>query len=184
MEFAGVKLNASRVRSMERIVCALLDIMREEKFDDVTVTAICEASGVTRRTFYRIFQSKESVIESRFDMMFLELTQNFDFAECSVKDVIKFCFDYFNRERAFAAVFKDAGLYDVIRQKIKEYIKIAYDYTLYNASSFEPAYSEFYHNFMAVGIMSLVKTWVEDNFKQPVKTMAILAQRLLSGVIA
>ena len=40
MEFAGVKLNASRVRSMERIVCALLDIMREEKFDDVTVTAI------------------------------------------------------------------------------------------------------------------------------------------------
>ena len=33
-------------------------LMSEKKFDDITVADICDASAVSRRSFYRYFQDK------------------------------------------------------------------------------------------------------------------------------
>lgn len=41
---------------------ALLDLLRDRQFSDVTITELCEAAGVSRPTFYRHFDAMEDVL--------------------------------------------------------------------------------------------------------------------------
>lgn len=183
-EFFGVKVNAGRMRSMVKIVNAMLELLKTKKYDGVSVTEVCEAAGVTRKTFYRHFEAKQAVIEAALDTMFFAMTKAFDFAETKSREIMLFAFEYLEKDRLLANVFLDCGLLDVISSKVIEYVEMAFDDTLHNVASFEPALAEYYHKFIADGMISLVRTWVADGFKQSAKTMAALTERLLSGVIS
>lgn len=182
-EFFGVKVNAGRMRSMVKIMNATLELLKTKSYDGVRVTDVCEAAEVTRKTFYRHFESKQAVIEASLDTMFFAITRQFDFNETPPRAIILYAFEYLNTDHALAPVFTDISLLPVVADKITEYVEMIYDDTLHNATSFEPALAEYYHRFIAVGIMSLVRAWVAGGFKQPPKTMATLTERLLSGVL-
>ncbi len=182
--FFGVKINAGRMRSMVRIMSAMLELLGEKPYDSISVTEICERSKVTRKTFYRHYESKQDVIEGSLDTMFLAITKQFDLADTKPRAVMLFAYEYLEKDRSLAAIFKDKALFQVVSDKITEYVEMVYDDTLHNATSFEPALAEYYHEFIAVGIFSLVRTWICDGFKQPPKVMSALTERLLSGVIS
>lgn len=44
------------------MIDALIDLMKKDKFKDITVTQIAQEAGVARKTFYLNFNSKESII--------------------------------------------------------------------------------------------------------------------------
>lgn len=168
---------------MTKLVNAILALMRDRRYDEISVTEICEAAEVTRKTFYAHFDCKRDLIECALDLMFLELTQRFDFGEEKAIDIIKYAFDYLNASRDLAHAFADPSLFEIFAEKINGYIEIVFDDVLYNAASFETAFAEYYHAFMAVGIVELVKKWVVGGYKQSPKIMASLTKRLLSGVM-
>ncbi|MBQ8926485.1 MAG: TetR/AcrR family transcriptional regulator [Clostridia bacterium] len=45
-----------------------MELFRNRGFDNVTVKEICEASGVPRRSFYALFENKDQLILSYFDL--------------------------------------------------------------------------------------------------------------------
>ena len=182
-ELLGIKINSTRVKSMQDIVRSTFELMKQKPYRDITVKEICDGAAVTRRTFYRIFQSKEAVIEGRFDMMFWQLKQTLELSNTNARNVIRYCFDYFNKERDYAAVFVERDLEHTITAKLMEFVDIAYADSLYISASFEPTYAEYYHAFIASGIIAVMRIWVASGFKHPVHNMTVLAGRLLSGVI-
>ena len=46
---------------------ALLGLMRDVEFDKISVVEICEAAGITRRIFYRLFETKYDCLISAID---------------------------------------------------------------------------------------------------------------------
>ena len=52
--------------SKQRIEGALLHLMAEKPFRDITVQELVMVAGVSRRTFHRNYSAKEEVIEQRF----------------------------------------------------------------------------------------------------------------------
>lgn len=178
------KFNAGRVRSMNKIATALLELIREGAYESVTVTEICNRANVARKTFYRSFESKDAVIVYRLENMFAELAAKYDFAEAESRELLLFCFEYLEKDRMFAAMFTDSGLYELLIGNVMAFVQIAYDNTLHNSASFEPAYAEYYYRFIAVGFISLVHTWIESGFKQSAASLVALSRRLLSGVLA
>ncbi|MCH5160798.1 MAG: TetR family transcriptional regulator [Clostridiales bacterium] len=179
----GTKINAAREKSMMNIIRATLELLKTKPFRDITVQEICDSAHVTRRTFYRIFDSKEKVIEVRFDMMFYHLKQALEISKTNARSVIRFCFEYFSKERDFASVFVERDLEHTITAKIVEYVEVAYSDSLYYSVSFEPAYADYYFSFVASGIIAIMRIWIANGFKHPVHTMTVLTGRLLSGVI-
>lgn len=65
------KREAQRLQTKERLQQSALDLFRKDGFGPTTVTQIAEAAGVTERTFFRYFPSKEAVLfqdyESRLE---------------------------------------------------------------------------------------------------------------------
>lgn len=46
---------------------ALLRLLETERYEDISVSQLCQASGYSRQTFYTLFQSKENVLRCRID---------------------------------------------------------------------------------------------------------------------
>jgi mycofactocin system transcriptional regulator len=63
-EIRSGRPRATSRRALERIA---LDLFHEQGFDATTVEQISERAGVSRRTFFRYFDSKTAVLWSEFD---------------------------------------------------------------------------------------------------------------------
>ena len=54
--------NKTALTSQRQIAEALLRLLDERPYGDISVSAICKQADVSRQTFYSLFQSKENVI--------------------------------------------------------------------------------------------------------------------------
>ncbi len=54
--------NPIALRSKEWLVTALLELMQQKPFQDISISEIAAKADLSRRTFYRSFSSKEEVI--------------------------------------------------------------------------------------------------------------------------
>ncbi|MCD8308073.1 MAG: TetR family transcriptional regulator [Clostridia bacterium] len=57
----------AKARTQSYIGDALISLMKERDYADITICELCEKAGVSRSTFYRSFTDKESVMASYLD---------------------------------------------------------------------------------------------------------------------
>lgn len=67
------------------ITDALLILMKQKNYKDITVTEICEKAGVTRMSFYRSFKTKDDILKKWFETVSRRylVGEDFDFNNVS-----------------------------------------------------------------------------------------------------
>ena len=45
----------------------LLSVMQDKPYSEITVSSLCEQTDLSRKTFYRLFESKQDVLDSLID---------------------------------------------------------------------------------------------------------------------
>lgn len=88
--------NPTALRSQQWLSQALLSLMEEKQYTDISVKDICKRSDLSRQTFYQMFDSKEELIRYTIQEKFLPLKKlpkhaNFSemseyFIECTAKN--------------------------------------------------------------------------------------------------
>lgn len=68
------------MRSTRALGAALVELMLEERFEDITVQHILDRAGVGRSTFYAHFRNKGDVLHSSYERMFGWLEHELDAA--------------------------------------------------------------------------------------------------------
>ncbi|MBD5131180.1 MAG: TetR/AcrR family transcriptional regulator [Clostridiales bacterium] len=178
-----VKINAGRARSMDLITAALFELLGERAFAEISITEICEKAGVARKTFYRNFDSKLSIVEKLVDRVFYEFLQKYDLKTSGARAIYKYWFEYILCAREFSVIFFDPDLYAFISRKIIEFVQIELSETLHNAAAFDPMLDGYYLNFVAAGIASIMREWMKNDCKTPVKTMVALTDKLIGNLL-
>ena len=54
--------NKTAIASQEQISSALLSLMETKPYADINICELCREAGISRQTFYTLFQSKDNVI--------------------------------------------------------------------------------------------------------------------------
>ena len=67
--------NPSAVRSRQEISTALLKLMQEHPYDEISVKQIIMETSLARKTFYLNFRSKDDVLESILNELIREYTE-------------------------------------------------------------------------------------------------------------
>ena len=57
---------------------ALMALMREKKFEKISVGEICQRAGVSRMTYYRSYNNKEDILLQHLDECFAAFLEGLD----------------------------------------------------------------------------------------------------------
>ena len=60
------------LQSKDWLMQALFELMQKQSYDSITITKLCQKADLSRRTFYRLFNSKDDVLNEKLYLLTLE----------------------------------------------------------------------------------------------------------------
>lgn len=170
----------ANARTQRLIIKALIRLMREKQFSDITVTDIVSRAGVARASYYRNFSSKEEVIERAGRIIIDDFRQKAMAAENSVLDyeIILHLFRYFRAYRQTMLILHKAGFTSMYQRLFDECLEIIADDAL--AGDIYRYCMPFYSG----AVFAVFIRWLEEGMKEPPEEVARLFHAMITGAVA
>ena len=98
-------------RSRQRMVTALLSVMKQYNYKEITVTQITQEAQLSRKTFYRLFSDKDAILTLCFENLFHQC-----FAKIKLQnvqhywDVVQIYFDFWEEQKGLLFLFQQNNL--------------------------------------------------------------------------
>lgn len=160
-------------RSQEKLQIALAQHLQSKTIDEITIGELTRTAGVSRQTFYSNFDSKQSILLNRIEVLFektwvktealiqSEVIGREEFVEVSVKNLLEEC----DKDRTLmrAAFTGQAGiqclslLKTLISKLISERILFQFNH------NFDAGQLDTISDFFAGGIIGTVQGWLLDD---------------------
>ncbi|MDR1630383.1 MAG: TetR/AcrR family transcriptional regulator [Oscillospiraceae bacterium] len=169
--------NPIALQSREWLTDALLSLMEEKAFKNISITEIAEKADLSRRTFYRIFETKEDVLINYTEQLYDEFLQLLNReTDRRFTVTVRLYFEFWYRHKHFLGLLKQSEmllfmmnqytrLFPKIFQMLKGNHPLAHNE---EALSYAMAFS-------AGGLLSILLKWAEDGMdKTPEEIMKIM----------
>ena len=172
--------SAARQRKLEE---GLLNAMKVKRYEEISVSDLCEHMQIPRKSFYRYFDSKDGALYALIDhtlMEFESFSEPYQPGEprSLQRDLERF-FLFWVRRKALLDALARSGMSGVL---IERSISHALSETVM-PKRFLPKDSQEIRRhivmFGVCGLMSMVLSWHHDGYRQTPQTMAQIASRLL-----
>ena len=176
--------SAARQRQLEQ---GLLAAMSKRRYEEITVSDLCQELGIPRKSFYRYFSGKEGALHALIDHTILEfeMENGVKSAEREVefRDGIASFFRFWQRQKPLMDALHRSGLSGILIERQIIYAVVdSTDIGLYlhpEVKSWKAQASMF----AACGLMSLVVQWHHEGYAMDVNEIARMATQLLMGPI-
>ena len=173
--------SALRQRQMER---QLLTMMGTRRFEEISVSDLCDQAGVSRKSFYRYFSGKEGALYALIDHTLWEL-ESFPFAEewsdkNSSREKIAWFLQFWKNQNTLLDALDHSGCSELLSQRMMEYAKSGPGVMHRFMPSGNPEILEYATTFGICGFMSVVFAWHRSGYVQTPEQMADIAVNLLS----
>lgn len=173
------KENPQKTLSKELIRQALLDLMKEKPYKQISITELTLQADLARRTFYRHFMTIDDVLDYYIQIIcnemlgvFLEEEEEKDFQTLAIL-YFKFWEDY----KDFLLILKKNDLLFMLLQKTMAGIRQKLsEITNKTTCSISREYS-FY--FTAGGLWNLLVKWIEDDTKLSPEEMGYIYKNIM-----
>lgn len=108
------------------IVEALLSLMEEKDFKDISITEITKKAGVSRMYYYRNYYNKEDILNDYMTELIEEYHLRRKNKENSAYLLMLCAFEYFKEHKDFIIALEKSNLSNIIQNKINDYMGIFY----------------------------------------------------------
>lgn len=164
------KIKESKDIARTYLAEGLIKLMKKRNFEDISITEICLRAGVSRMTYYRYFDTKESVLDYyMMDIIEEYIEENEDAnKKVNLQDInrIKQCFVFFKRYSEFALCLKKANLSSIMLNGLNKYMEEHADEI--HADTIR-RYQLYY---FAGALYNVFIHWLESGMKESEETMA------------
>ena len=159
-----------RVRNtMAAVRKSLIDLMGEQKFEDITISMLCKNAGISRKTFYMHYSSLDDVITDIGKDMYAQIADRFKSkgADYGMRDVLHDINEIIsnNLDTYYKMATSESHHEFHIALEIA-FQKIVAD-VCRNSYGLTSPNLEYYSTFCASGIISVYGRWFRCHEKQP-----------------
>lgn len=171
--------SAQRQRELEH---GLLEAMKQERYEDISVSDLCAELHIPRKTFYRYFDSKDGALYALIDHTLLEyegFTVGYDGGRGMLRELERL-FLFWQERKDLLDALGESGLSGIL-------IERAIHFALTDAAMSHNFFSEDSEEmqkhitmFGVCGLLSMVLAWHSSSFDKPASELAAVAVRLLS----
>lgn len=177
------KLDRRQRRTRLMLSEALLSLIQEKAFSEITIQEITDRADLNRATFYLHYGTKEELLvdslERQFDLLVQEIRESRDFMSFWEGDVVAFRHVYENRT-LFKALFNDISA-GYIAFRIIDYIAefSAQEMLEHLPPDYEsPIPIEIISRHVAGSLFSLLIWWLRNDFPKTPEEMAGYIQEM------
>ena len=172
--------STARQRQLEM---GLLAAMQKKRYEDITISDLCEQLGVPRKSFYRYFSSKDGALYALIDHTLVEFQLFHDpylpGEERTLQKDLEGFFLFWLQRRSFVEALNKSGLTGILVERAIRYA---------NAEAFPGRFlpgetrvvQTHVVSFSVCGLMSMMVQWHQEGFRNSAADMARVATRLLS----
>ena len=160
----------------------LLEAARHQPYTSISVSQLCELSGLSRKTFYRLFENKEDVLIALIDhtiMDYVNFTGPSDFIGRTIINEPINLFAYWRCHKSLLDILNETNKMILLLDRTVEHILHEHREVRQHFSVDQEAYAEDVLQFYFSGIMSLVIRWYQSGFARSENEMAELLNQLL-----
>ncbi len=176
--------NKTALQSQRQIARAMMVLIREKPYAQITISELCKTAGISRQTFYSLFTSRENV------MVFTLQANACDAPEIAVPESI--C----DRNKALRFLCRGYSEYMLQnRELIKLLVDNHIDYLLYDSffeamnacecflAGVDPCLRRYAASFYAGGIACVARRYAQEGCTTTADGLQELLMTLLSGAL-
>lgn len=179
----SLSTNPSSITSKNDILNALIKMLKTYDYNDISITHICSVAKLTRPTFYRNFEEKDDVIRYQLDSIGKNFTQNIDINSktVSLNKILCEYYEFLITYQDFLTLINNNRLEHILKENIK-YMFSSLDIVKFNISP-STISSEFFIDYTASTICSILSLWINHNFKESPKELADITLYFFNGIL-
>ncbi|MDD2971176.1 MAG: TetR/AcrR family transcriptional regulator [Lachnospiraceae bacterium] len=165
------------------IVNSLLEIMKSDDYYKITISQIMDEAELARATFYNNYSSKDDVINSYIDELYLVFIEKAkETGQTTTYHMAFVYFEFWKQYKSFIELLQKHKLFHLILEKYEE--KLPDINRIFVPNKFlkmefkdekEMEYSIYYSG---AGLWNLLKHWVEAGTKESSEDMARWYERM------
>lgn len=159
-------------RRQEWIEEGLLDLMRHRRFEEITVTELCDTLSLSRRSFYRYFRDLEDVLDSAMNHVFQKMAIPERFPDL---EEIRRNYEFWRENRAVLDALHHSGMTD----RLFEYVARYTSSMKLPEAAMDPELQEEVRIFATAGSIALILNWYESGFSKTPEEMSRNVCRML-----
>ena len=169
------------VRRQRQLEACLQEILLTEPFEHITISHICDRAGISRKSFYRYFSSKEGCLCALLDHAIMDgasfyLPGHND--DQSPRVIFERFFRYWKEKRELLDVLARNGMSARLIERMALYVIQEEHEFRFLRSGMDNDVHEF-NLFYIGGIMTLVLDWHQSGYKKSILQMSRILQDLL-----
>ena len=164
------------VQNQRKVTAGLLELMQKMPYEDITVTRLCQVSGVTRRVFYHLFSNKTGALYALIDHKVL----TFESYGAGIHDELLRFFRYWKEQKQFLDVLHKNKMSSLLLERmIDQVLTEDFDVRYWLRNNGWPNHDQEAIIFGFTGLMGHVYSWHYTNYRQTPEEMAAVVKRIL-----
>ena len=120
-----------------RFEAAMLELMKDRLFEEISISELCRYSGLSRKTFYRLYEAKADVIYGMIDHALLDFesfTENSLSGSGPAEQEMERMFSYWFHQRRLLDALQKSGLSGVLVNRAIGHLQKSIEYIQGNTS--------------------------------------------------
>lgn len=170
----------SSLRQQE-IAEVFLCLLRDTSMEQLRISALCRAAGISRKVFYRYFDAKEDVLCFLADELYAEFRLRFPallpFRAAPGPEDCAACFRFWGERRALLTLLLDRRYTAFFREHLLR--RLREEYPTLSALAERDWTVSASGAYLFGGFLGLLRFWSDSGFRQPPEELGALLSRLL-----
>lgn len=167
-------------QSKKKIANALLVLLQQYDYKEITITQLTQEAKLSRKTFYRLFTYKEDVLSYLFENLYIECFEQIKSQRTQCYwDIVQCYFDFWEERKALLHIFRQSTLLPVLFDGAYKYSFSIFEYV--RSKDVVEQLSEQLPYLLAYsigGMHSMLLKWVENDMTIP---SCVLIEQLKSS---
>jgi AcrR family transcriptional regulator len=170
--------SAAQQRQFE---AALLEMMKERLFEEISISELCRYTGLSRKTFYRLYDAKADVIYAMIDHAILDAASFVPDESVGPGGIHRFL-AYWKSRKELLDMMKQNRISALLSQQAVIHIMNEAPEIVRCFGAEDSVFGRDKMIFYVSGIFSLVLTWHDRDFDLSIDEMSALLMNLMTTV--
>jgi AcrR family transcriptional regulator len=171
-------------RSKKWLTESLLVLLRKKTYEELTIGEIAEKAGLSRRTFYRQYPSKEALLYDALREVFDEYADSLGTEkDLSLASIARVFFDFWRQRLALLRSLDRSGLLPFLLEAMNKGLPGIYERVNKNPNEYGSAEDRRYVlAFGCGGFWNLLILWMHEGAGKDPEELAAICKRALAAL--